>query len=297
MSEFPQDSDNPFDAPVQALMARVGERVRTARAIHGFSRRLVSEASGVSLRYIAQLEAGQGNISIGLLQRIALAMGYHLEWFTTEVDPWDDTTMRLVDLFHHTDPETQAQVMQLLALAPPTDPKAQRICLVGLRGAGKSTLGRDASAALGLPFIELNKEIESHGDMPVAEIMALYGNEGYRKLESEAVDRVIATQDRMILAVAGGIVEESATYQRLLSRCHTIWIKANPQEHMDRVRAQGDERPMAGNPEAMEQLRGLLASREAMYARAEAQLDTSGTSKEASLTDLLTLISNHRFLS
>jgi len=297
MPDSPPDGDNPFDAPVQELMVRVGRRVRTAREIHGFSRRLVSEASGVSLRYIAQLEAGEGNISIGLLQRIALAMGYHLEWFTAEVDPWDDTTGRLVDLFHHTDSATQAQVMQLLTPLPPAEQKAERICLVGLRGAGKSTLGRAASAALDIPFIELNKEIERHGDMPVAEIMALYGNEGYRKLEAEAVDRVIATHDRMILAVAGGIVEDSATYQRLLARCHTIWIKANPQEHMDRVRAQGDERPMAGNPEAMAQLRGLLASREALYDLAEARLDTSAKPKDTSLAELLNLIRKHRFLS
>ena len=131
--------------------------------------------------------------------------------------------------------------------------------------------------------------------MPVTEVMALYGQEGYRKLESQAISRIIATHDSLILAVAGGIVAEPETYATLLSRFHTVWVQASPSEHMNRVRAQGDTRPMAGNPEAMEQLKSILSSREALYARAEARLDTTGRSPADSMEDLITLIANRGF--
>ena len=187
-------------------------------------------------------------------------------------------------------------MLRALDPEPEASRRANRICLIGLRGAGKSTLGRMAGAALDLPFVELNREIEAHGGMEIAEIMGLYGPEGYRTLEAEALERIIATHDRMILAVAGGIVAEPRTYQTLLTRFHTIWLKAAPDEHMQRVRAQGDERPMAGNPEAMTQLRSLLTSREMLYDRAQARLDTSGQTRETSLKHLLALIAERGFL-
>ena len=147
-----------------------------------------------------------------------------------------------------------------------------------------------------MPFVELNREIEAHDGMPVAEIMALYGPDGFRAMEAAALERVIAAHDRLILAVGGGIVEEPATLASLLARFHTVWVKAAPQEHMDRVRAQGDERPMAGNPQAMTQLRAILASREPLYRRAEAQLDTSGRPRDVSARELVALIGARGFL-
>ena len=283
-------------ATVDALIARVGERVRQARERKGIPRRVLSETSGVSPRYLAQLEAGEGNISIALLQRVALALDAKLEWFITEDDPWASDTHRVVELFRVARPDVRARVLDALTPGKPDAPRAGRVCLIGLRGAGKSTLGAMAGKALGVPFVELNRVIEETSGMPVDELMALYGQEGYRSLEAQAVDRVIATHDSVVLAVAGGIVAEPDTYRNLLGHFHTVWLRTSPDEHMTRVRAQGDERPMAGNPEAMAQLRSILTSRETLYARAEAQLDTSGKTVEASLADLLSLIEARGFL-
>lgn len=287
---------DPADAEVGALIRRVGERVRKARELKGVPRRVVSERSGVSPRYLAQLEAGEGNISIGLLKRVALALDFRVEWLVSEEDPWTSEIQKLTDLFRAAPGATRARVLEVLAPEPPETLRARRICLIGLRGAGKSTLGALAGAQLGIPFVELNREIEDHAGMAVTEVMALYGQEGYRRLEAQAVDRIIATHETMILAVAGGIVSEPETYKTLLGHFHTIWLRASPDEHMLRVRAQGDTRPMAGNPEAMEQLKSILQSRVALYRRAEAMLDTSGKTQEASLADLVALIGSRGFL-
>ena len=284
------------DDAVAALIRRVGERVRKARELKGIPRRVLSEISGVSPRYLAQLEAGEGNISIGLLQRVAIALDHRIEWLMGEDDPWSSDVNRVADLFRAASADVQQAVMRKLSPEPIETKRARRICLVGLRGAGKSTLGAMAGKALGVPFVELNREIEDHSGMPVDEVLALYGQEGYRRLEAQAVERVICAHDAMVLAVAGGIVAEPETYNSLLGHFHTIWLKTTPDEHMARVRAQGDERPMAGNPEAMEQLKSILTSRESLYARAEAQLNTSGRPVEESLKDLLALIEERGFL-
>ncbi|MCG6901181.1 MAG: helix-turn-helix transcriptional regulator [Rhodobacter sp.] len=284
------------DADARALIAQVGRRVRQARREKGIARRVLSDSSGVSPRYLAQLEAGEGNISIGLLQRVAKALDRQVGWFVAGDDVSDPNARLVADLFVAADPDTRADVLRALQRAAPQAGRGHRICLVGLRGAGKSTLGRAAGAQLGIPFVELNQEIEEQGGMPIAEIMALYGQEGYRKLEADAVMRMAESHDRVILAVAGGIVAEPATYDILLARFHTIWVRASAQEHMDRVRAQGDTRPMAGNPEAMAQLRAILASRESHYARAVAQLDTSGAAVETSVAQLLALIEDRKLL-
>ena len=292
----PMDARSLADLSVAELQHQVGLRVRSARERRGLSRRILSEMSGVSPRYLAQLEGGAGNISIGLLQRVAVALDHRIDWLIGPEDPWTSEVLRVAELFRGADRPTQQEVLNLLSRSSGLGDRAQRICLVGLRGAGKSTLGRAVGARLDLPFVELNREIETVGGMPLDEIMALYGQEGYRKLEADALDRVIATHDRMILAVAGGIVAEPETFVRLLSRFHTVWVKASAQEHMERVRAQGDERPMAGNPEAMAQLRSILDSREALYARADAQLDTSGRSVEMSIMNLTDLIAERGYL-
>jgi XRE family aerobic/anaerobic benzoate catabolism transcriptional regulator len=295
--ETSQEADaDPLELSVSRLISRVGERVRKARERKGIPRRVLSEQSGVSPRYLAQLEAGEGNISIGLLQRVAIALDHRIEWLTGEDDPWNSDALRVADLFRTANADTQQAVLNLLSPEPEQSRRAQRICLVGLRGAGKSTLGRRAGEALGLPFVELNTEIEEQSGMPVDEVMALYGQEGYRKLEAQAIDRVIATHESMILAVAGGIVGEPETYTTLLSHFHTIWLQASPDEHMSRVRAQGDERPMSGNPEAMEQLRSILRSREALYAQAGSSLNTSGKDVDTSLNALLDLIRDNGIL-
>jgi XRE family aerobic/anaerobic benzoate catabolism transcriptional regulator len=287
---------DPVEAEVAKLMARVGERVRKARERKGIPRRVLSEQSGVSPRYLAQLEAGEGNISIGLLQRVAIALDHRIEWLIGEDDPWNSDALRVADMFRSATAQTQASVLRILSPEPAESLRANRICLIGLRGAGKSTLGALVGQALGLPFVELNSEIEEQSGMPVDELLALYGQEGYRKLEAQAIERIISTYESMVLAVAGGIVAEPETYATLLNTFHTIWLKTSPEEHMARVRAQGDERPMAGNPEAMEQLKSILTSREALYGKAQANLDTSGRSPETSLAELLSVIERQGFL-
>lgn len=241
------------------LFEELARRVRILRQQKGFSRRVLSDISGVSPRTLAQLEAGSGNISLGLLLRVALAL---------------DTT-----------------VAELTApTAAKAGGKAQRICLIGLRGAGKSTLGAATGAALDIPFIELNRQIEADAGMPIGEVMALYGEAGYRRLEGDALKKIADERERVILAVGGGIVSEPETLSLLRVRFRTIWIKASPEEHMARVRAQGDERPMAGNPAAMAQLRAILSERAPLYGQADAELSTSGKTVAASVRELSKLV-------
>lgn len=284
------------DDSVTDLIARVGGRVRRARESKGIPRRVLSEMSGVSPRYLAQLEAGEGNISIGLLQRVASALSYRIDWLIGEEDPWASEALRVAELYRSAGPEARRIAMDALSPETMVKARAQRVCLIGLRGAGKSTLGALAGASLNVPFIELNREIEEQSGMPVGEVMALYGQEGYRKLEAKAVSHVISDHNRVVLAVGGGIVAEPDTYNNLLAHFHTIWIKTSPDEHMSRVRAQGDERPMAGNPEAMEELKSILKTREALYERALEQIDTSGKSVDLSIRDLLKLIEARKFI-
>lgn len=281
----------------EALLALVAKRVRMARGSCGMSRRELSERSGVSSRYLAQLESGEGNISITVLQRISVALDHPMNWLLGEVDASNPELAVATELLRKADKASRDAVMQILKPAPIRSERARRICLIGLRGAGKSTLGKLYSEKAEIPFLELNKEIEEIAGMPVSEVMALYSQEGYRKLEALALDRIAQREDTIILAAAGGVVSEPATFSKLLARFNTIWITASPQEHMDRVLAQGDTRPVSGNPEAMNQLRSILASREALYARAQCQLDTSGKTVEAALERMIELIEEHRFLS
>ena len=282
--------------PGEELIQRLASRVRDARKSKGLPRRVLSEMSGVSPRYLAQLEAGEGNISVILLQRVAAALDLKVENLLAEGVPLDRDVERVAKLFGKASADVQQQVRALLSNQSPAALRAGRIGLIGLRGAGKSTLGKLAGDALGLPFVELNKEIEAAADMPVSEVMALYGQEGYRELEAEALKRVGAKHDKMILAVAGGIVAESTTYALLLQRFHTIWVHTSPSEYMQRVRAQGDVRPMEGNPAAMTQLKNLLDTRTPLYERADAQINTSNRPVKASLKDLLRIIEKRHFL-
>jgi len=273
------------------FIAQVGERVRRARKMRRISRRLLSERSGISQRYLAQLELGSGNISIALLLKVAVGLGEPIDH--NHVD--DD--QHAIDLFKKADAQTKEQVLAILDPEATRQQRHKRIALIGLRGAGKSTLGAIAGDRLKTTFLELNDEIERSNGMSVNETIELYGQEGYRLLERQAIEHIATTKEQIILAVAGGIVSEPETFHYLLRHYHTIWIKAAPEEHMDRVRAQGDERPMAGNPEAFQQLRQILTSREAHYQLASGVVDTTGTSLQMSTQALLNMIEAKQYLA
>jgi XRE family aerobic/anaerobic benzoate catabolism transcriptional regulator len=280
-----------LDAEAEFL-ASLGARVRHLRAMRGMSRKVLSAASGVSERYIAQLESGQGNVSIILLRRVALATGARLEDLIPGADASPDWPV-IRDLMGGASAETIAQVKRLLSGNGAANARAgERVALIGLRGAGKSTLGRLVAERIGWQFVELNKEIERDNDMSVPEIFAMYGQEGYRRFEQAAVRKLIARDGPILLATGGGIVAEPVTFDLILSSFYTIWLKAEPEEHMRRVREQGDLRPMGGDASAMQELRAILVSREPFYARARAMVDTAGLSVEEATDRLYALISS-----
>jgi XRE family aerobic/anaerobic benzoate catabolism transcriptional regulator len=264
--------------PETLFLEQLGQRVRTMRALHGMSRKVLAKVSGISERYIAQLESGKGNVSIVLLRRVSNAMGAHLEDLIPATEPAPDWPV-LRDLLRKATPNQIAQAKEVLS---GNGASAQQrmafagIALIGLRGAGKSTLGKMLAKKIGWSFVELNKEIEAQNGLSVAEIIALYGQEGFRRMEQAALGQLLARKELMVLATGGGIVSEPLTFDLILSSFYTIWLKAEPEEHMARVRRQGDLRPMADDRSAMAELRTILRSREPLYARASAVVDTAG---------------------
>ena len=244
-----------------AYLARLGDRVRAWRTSHGTTRKQLSAASGVSERYLAQLEAGEGNISVLLLRKVARAMGVTV-----------DSLVR----------EEQAQ--------------EKPIALVGLRGAGKSTLGSRLAEALKVPFIELDREIEKEAGARLGEVFAMYGQDAYRRFERRALERVLAQAGREVIATGGSLVTDSDNYRLLRERCLCVWLKTSPEEHMARVIAQGDMRPFSGKMQgqgrsaALDEIRKLLHDRDDLYRRADVVLDTSGKSARVSLAELRSLV-------
>jgi XRE family transcriptional regulator, aerobic/anaerobic benzoate catabolism transcriptional regulator len=274
--------------PETGFLEELGQRVRTMRALHGMSRKVLAKVSGISERYIAQLEGGKGNVSIVLLRRVSTAMGAHLEDLIPAGDPAPDWPV-IRDLLRKATPGQIAQARDILS---GQGASAQRmsfsgIALIGLRGAGKSTLGKMLAKRIGWSFVELNKEIEAQNGLSVAEIIALYGQEGFRRMEQAALGQLLARKELMVLATGGGIVSEPLTFDLILQSFYTIWLKAEPEEHMARVRRQGDLRPMADDRSAMAELRTILRSREPLYARANAVVDTAGLSVDAAAARLI----------
>ncbi len=273
-----------------SFLEQLGQRVRTMRALRGMSRKVLARVSGISERYLAQLEGGKGNVSIVLLRRVADAMGAHLEDLIPSADVTPDWPV-IRDLMRSATPHQIAEAKAVLAEQDGSDPRRRAafagIALIGLRGAGKSTLGRLLAQRIGWNFVELNKEIERLNGLSVAEIIALYGQEGFRRMEQAALAQLLERKSLMVLATGGGIVSEPVTFDRVLSSFHTVWLKARPEEHMGRVRKQGDLRPMADDRSAMDELRTILLSREPLYARADAQVDTAGLTVEQALARLI----------
>ncbi len=280
-------------ADQNGYLAQLGERVREERARRGMTRKILARDAGLSERYLAQLEGGKGNISIALLRRVAEALNQPLARLVGDEPGAPAELESALDLLRRLTPEQLAEARALLAqrFALPQDaPRQRRIALIGLRGAGKSTLGSRLARHLAVPFIELDTEIEHDFGLSLGEIFALYGQPAYRRSERRMLDAVLAGHPSFVLAAGGSLVAEAATFARLLTQCFTVWLKASPAEHMQRVRAQGDLRPMAGNAdnkEAMADLHRILAARNPLYTRADATVDTSERTIEASFHSLL----------
>ena len=238
-----------------AYLSLLGDRVRAWRSEQRITRKALAAASGVSERYLAQLEAGEGNISVLLLRKVARAMGVPVETLVCEERPAEKS-----------------------------------IALLGLRGAGKSTLGEKLAESLDIPFVELDKEVEREAGAELGEVFAMYGQDAFRRFERRALERVLAQHERAVIATGGSLVTDAGTYKLLRDRCTCVWLKASPEEHMSRVIAQGDMRPFKGRSAALDEIRQLLADRERLYGRADLVLDTSGKSARSSLTQLLSLV-------
>jgi len=268
-----------------AFLRSLGERVRDARARRGMTRKILAHDSGVSERYLAQLETGQGNVSVLLLQRIAAALNLPPTEFLQQ-ESEQPVELALIGQFLQRLSQqklslVRSQLMRDYGTAH-TD-RMKRIALIGLRGAGKSTLGSRLAKELEVPFIELDREIEREAGTSLSEIFLLYGQAGYRRYERRCLEKVVEKNERAVIATGGSIVSEPGTYDLLLSTCRTVWLKAQPEEHMARVVAQGDTRPMTGNREAMDDLHRILRGRNALYGRADVTVDTAHKSIEQSL--------------
>jgi len=258
----------------------MGQRVRALRTGLGLTRKELAAASGVSERYVAEVELGRGNVSVLILRQLATALRVSPAVLLSNPDTAADDRATLLRLVEQAPAAALPRLRRVFEKTFATDEPARsrRIALIGLRGAGKSTLGRQLARQTRVPFIELDAEIERAAGTPLSEIFLLYGQPGYRRHERECLERALAAHPAFVLTAGGSIVTEPATYELLLQRCRTVWLQARPEDHMARVVEQGDLRPMAGQARAMNDLKRILASRKPLYARADATLNTAGRS-------------------
>ena len=271
------------------FLVDLGTHVRAVRAQHGMTRRILARDSDVSERYLAKLETGQGNVSISILRQIADAMDMNLIDILAVGDQLSPEMQELYQLARHLPADQLAiaisEIRKQLARSEHVA-KARRISLIGLRGAGKSTLGTLLAENLGCEFVELNKCIEREFGAGLDEIFSLAGQPSFRRLERQCLTDIVANHDDIVIATGGSIVVDEQTFSMLLNRTHVVWVQAEPEEHMSRVVAQGDMRPMRGSREAMKDLKQILAARIPLYRRADAKCSTSGKSIAESLHNL-----------
>jgi XRE family transcriptional regulator, aerobic/anaerobic benzoate catabolism transcriptional regulator len=266
------------------LLQRVAARVRRLRRERGLTARALAEASGLSLRFIAQLEAGQTNIAVTRLEAVARALDVGIVTLVAEDHGMvpcahAETRTRLERLLEDRSPHELERCFAMLSLALGAG-RRRGIALLGLRGAGKSTLGPRLAASLGVPFVELDERIEQASGLSLAEVFALHGEAYYRRLETQCLSALIAQGSPFVVALGGGVVQNEDAFRLARAHCTTVWLRARPEDHMERVLAQGDRRPIAGRDDAMAELQAILAAREPQYRQAEVIVDTSHHGKE-----------------
>lgn len=283
------ETKNPF-------LVALGERVRALRARQGTTRKALSIMTGVSERHLANLEYGEGNASILVLQQVASALECSLAELIGDVTTASPEWLMIRSLLENKDENTlrraRIAIGEVLGMVAAPTAASSRIALIGLRGAGKSTLGQMLADDLDFQFVELSREIEKFAGCSISEIQALYGVNAYRRYERRALEEAIQIYPEAVICTPGGLVSDTSTFNLLLSHCTTIWLQADPEDHMQRVTKQGDLRPMAASKEAMEDLKHILAARAAFYSKAQYKLDTSAQSLEETFLLLRELVRN-----
>lgn len=280
-------TENTENVQMRELLEFLSRRVRRLRAARGMTRKNLSRHSRVSERYLAQLESGKANPSVDILVRVADSLGVPFAQLLS--DPEQSAQTRYAPLWQMLRDLTLGQQQEAYKLLSGVFGGNERrgVALIGLRGAGKSSLGIELARSYGVDFVRLSDVIEDRGGMKVSELISLVGQKAYRRIEGEAIEEIVGRRSAVVLEVGGSIVSESRTFERLLTSFYTVWIKAAPEEHMNRVIEQGDMRPMAGNEQAMTDLRRILAEREDQYRRADYVLDTSGRLFDECLEELI----------
>ena len=288
-SAEPHDTSdkNPF-------LVALGERVRALRARRGMTRKTLAASADVSERHLANLEYGLGNASILVLLQVAQALRCSLAELIGDVTTSSPEWLLIRELLEGRDDATLREVRVAIGKQLGTGgdnlSHSTRVALIGLRGAGKSTLGRMLADDLGYPFVELSREIEKFAGCSISEIQNLYGVNAYRRYERRAIEEAIQIYPEAVIAAPGGLVSDVATFNQLLSHCTTVWLQADPEDHMTRVAAQGDMRPIAASKEAMADLKGILEGRAAFYAKAEFRLNTSAQALDLTFEALRKLV-------
>jgi XRE family aerobic/anaerobic benzoate catabolism transcriptional regulator len=280
-----------LDEAKDPFLTALGERLRALRSRRGLTRKALAKLADVSERHLANVESGVGNATIFFLRQLATVLNCSLAEIIGDETASSPEWLMIRETLRGRSEQELAKARSVLASvfeAPTSEiARRQRLALVGLRGAGKSSLGRMLADHWMVPFVELSREIEALARCSIAEIHALYGPSAYRRYEYRALEAVIQRHPRVVIATPGGIVSEPRTFSLLLSHCYTVWIKASPEEHMERVLAQGDTRPMSGNREAMDDLKSILDSRAEFYSKADVSYDTSDMTQESAFLGLV----------
>ena len=290
----PAEVDAGSGSTKHPFLVGLGERARKLRAQRGITRKALSVAADVSERHLANLEYGVGNASVLVLLQVANALHCSLAELLGDPTTRSPEWLMIREMLSNSDETTLRRVRESIgellgtggAHGQGSSLRSSRIALVGLRGAGKTTLGRMLAEDLDFPFVELSREIEKFAGCSINEIQALYGQNAYRRYERRALEEAIQIYPEAVIATPGGLVSDPATFNQLLAHCTTVWLQAAPEDHMKRVAAQGDLRPMAGNREAMEDLKGILAGRAAFYSKAEFKVDTSAAPLDITFLEL-----------